>query len=126
MIDVFFCDRQIHGPDNGGRRVDRHRCRDAAERNLMEERFHIGERTDGHTAFAHFTFGKRMIRVVTHQGGKVEGDRNAVLSLREKVSKAPVGVLGGAEARELAHGPQAGAIHRWMDPACKGRGARNA
>jgi hypothetical protein len=35
----------------------------------------------------------------------------------EQVAEALVGLLGGAEARELAHRPQAPAIHRRVDAA---------
>ena len=53
-----------------------------------------------------------MIGVVAHQRRQIERDGKARLALREEIAKALVGVFGGAEAGELAHGPEAAAIHR--------------
>src|SRR5260370_23486796 len=67
-----------------------------------------------------------MVGVVAHQRGQGEGHRNSVLPLREQVPETPIGVLGRTEARELTHGPQPAAIHRWMNAASVGRLAGNA
>ena len=55
---LLFGDGQIHGPDDGGGRIDGHRGGDVGERNLVEEHFHVGERADGHAALADFAFGR--------------------------------------------------------------------
>ena len=62
-----------------------------------------------------------MIRVVSHQRGKIESHGEAGLSLREQVTVARVAVFGGAEAGELAHGPQPAAVHGGVDSARQGR-----
>src|SRR6266567_2959179 len=58
-----------------------------------------------------------VIGVVAHQGGKIESGGEASLSLGEEITESLVGVFGGAESRELAHGPKAPAVHRGMDAA---------
>ena len=93
----------------------------SAERNLIEENFHVGERTDGDAAFADFAFGERVVGVVAHQRRQIERGGEAGLALCEQIAKALVGVFGGAEAGELAHGPEAAAIHRGVNAAGVGR-----
>ena len=114
---LFFGDGQIHRPDDRGGGIDGHRGGDVGERNLVEEHFHVRQGADGHAAFADFAFGERMVGVVAHQRGQIEGDGKAGLALREQIAEALVGVFGGAEAGELAHGPEASAIHRGMNAA---------
>ncbi len=118
---LFFGDGEIHGPDDGGGRIDGHRGGDIGERNLVEEDFHVGERADGDAAFANFTFGQCVIGVVAHQGGEIEGSGKAGLALSEEITEALVGVLGGAEAGELAHGPHSAAMHGGVNAAGVGR-----
>ncbi len=67
-----------------------------------------------------------MIGVVAHERGQIEGDGEAGLALREQITKALIGVFGGAEAGELAHGPEAAAIHGGMNAAGVRRLARVA
>ena len=54
---LLFRDGQIHRPDDSGGRIDRHGSGDLGERNLVEEHFHVGERTDGDATLADFAFG---------------------------------------------------------------------
>ena len=54
----------------------------------------------------------RMVGVVAHQRRHVEVDGEPGLPLRDQVLEALVGVLAGAEARDLAHRPEAAAVHR--------------
>ena len=72
---LFFGDGEIHRPDHRGGRIDRHRGGDVGERNLIEQNFHVGERTDRDAAFADFAFGERMVGVVAHQRGQIERGR---------------------------------------------------
>ena len=58
-----------------------------------------------------------MVGVVAHQGREIERDREPGLSALEQELVALVGVLGGAEAGELAHGPEPAAVHRGVDAA---------
>ncbi len=62
-----------------------------------------------------------MVGVVAHEGGKVEGSGEAGLALSKKITEALVGVLGGAEAGELAHGPEASTMHGGVNAAGVGR-----
>ncbi len=91
--------------------------------NLVEERFHVGERTDRHAAFADFALGQGMIGVVAHQGRKVESHGEPGLALRQQVTEARVGVLRRAEAGKLAHRPKPAAKHCRVDSARVGRRA---
>ena len=105
------------------RRVDGHRSCDVGKRNFVEEtHFHVGQRTNGHAArFADFTFGKWVVRVVTHQRGKIERGGESGLALRQEVAEALIGVFGRAEAGKLAHRPQAAAMHGGLNAAGVGR-----
>ena len=58
-----------------------------------------------------------MVGVVAHEGGHVEGGREAGLPVVEQETEAGVGVLGGTEARELAHRPEPPAVHAGVDAA---------
>ena len=61
--------------------------------------------------------GHRMVAVVAHLGGQIEGYRESGGALREQVAIAPVAFFGGAEAGVLAHGPEAAAVHLAVDAA---------
>ncbi len=113
---LFFGDGQIHGPQDRGGRIDGHRGGNASERNLVEERFHVREGTDGHAALADFAFGQRMVGVIAHQRRKIERDGKARLPLREQITESLVGILRRTEAGELAHGPEAAPVHRGWIP----------
>ena len=52
-----------------------------------------------------------MVAVVPHQGRKVEGHGQACGAVVQKVPVPFVRLLGRGEARELTHGPEAGAVH---------------
>jgi len=114
---LFFGDRQIHGPDDGGGRVDGHRSGYVGEGNFVEEHFHVGQRADGHAAFADFAFGEGVVGIVAHECGQIEGGGEAGLTLREEIAETRVGVFGSAKACELAHGPEAAAVHGGVNTA---------
>ena len=58
-----------------------------------------------------------MVGVVAHQRRHVERGREAGLAVVEQVAEALVGLLGRAEAGELAHRPQPPPVHRRVDAA---------
>ncbi len=109
--------------DDGGR-VDRHRDRDLAEVDAGEERLHVVERVDGDALAPDLALAQDVVGVVAHEARHVEGRAEAVLAAGEQVAEALVGLLGRAEARELAHRPQAPAVHRRVDAAREGIDAR--
>jgi hypothetical protein len=116
---------QVHGPQDGGRRVDGHGDRHVAQRNAAEENLHVFERRNGRAALAHFAFAEGVVGVVAHQGGQVEGHRKSRLALRQQVVIAAVGFFRSGEAGELAHGPELAAIH--VADGCRGcTGTRRA
>ncbi len=67
-----------------------------------------------------------VVGIVAHEGGEIESGGEARLAVSEEIAKALVGVFGGAEAGELAHGPEAGAVHGGVNAAGVGRLAREA
>ncbi len=80
---LLLADGEIHGPDDGRGRVDGHRDGHIAERDVAEEDLHVLERADGDAALADFAFGGRVIGIVTHERGQVEGDRESGLALAQ-------------------------------------------
>jgi hypothetical protein len=99
------------------RAVHRHRRGDLVEADVLEERAHVAERRHGDALAADLAAGARVVGVVAHEGGHVEGGREARLALAEEETEARVGVLGGAEAGELAHRPEPAAVHARIDAA---------
>ena len=89
----------------------------------VEQRLHVVERVDGDALAADLAERARVVGVVAHQRGHVEGGREAGLAVVEQVVEALVGLLAGAEAGELAHRPQPPAVHRGVDAARVGVGA---
>ncbi len=112
---LFFSHGKVHGPQDGGRRVDGHRGRDFRQRDVGQQDFHILERTDRHAAFSELAYGLRGVAVVAHQCRQVERNRESAAALREQVLVTGVGLFRRAETGELAHGPQAAALTGGMD-----------
>src|SRR5438094_108490 len=116
----------VHRIEDGGRRVDRHGGGDLVQPNPAEERFHVLQRVDRDPAVAHLAFAQRIVGVVTHQGGHVEGHRQAGLALREQELIAAVRLFGGTVTGELTDGPELPTIHGRIDPARVGKLTRVA
>ena len=102
----------VHGQHDPGARVDGHAHRDLFQIDPVEERGHVVDGIDGHALAADFAERARVVGVVAHQRGHVEVDREPGLAVLDQIAKALVGVLAGAEAGDLPHGPEAAAIHR--------------
>ena len=115
---LLFRDGQIHGPDHRRGRIDGHGSGDVGQRNLVEEHFHIGERTDGHAALADFAFGERVVGVVTHQRGQIERDGKAGLALREQIAEARVGIFRRHRSRRTGAWSTGGRDTWWSG--CRG------
>ena len=82
-----------------------------------QQHLHVFEGRYRHAALTELTQGFGGVGVVAHQGGQVVGDRETRLPLLEQVLEAGVGLFGGAEAGEHAHGPQAAAMQGGVHPA---------
>ena len=76
-----------------------------------ERSAHVRQGVDGHADLADLALGARVVGVVAHLGGQVEGARQAGLAGVEQELEPLVGRLGRAEAGVLAHGPQPPAVH---------------
>ena len=113
--------RDEHRPDRRRRAVDRHRDRDLIERDAVEQDLHVGQRGDADAALAELARGDRLVGVVAHQRGQIEGHAQAVLAVGEQVEEARVRLLGAAEAGELANRPRPAAVAGRVDAARVGR-----
>ena len=109
---LLLADAGVERQQHRGRAVDRHRGRDLAERDPVEQRLHVGERVDRHALAPDLAERAGMVRVVAHQRRHVERRREAGLPVVEEVAEARVRLLRRPEARELAHRPQPAAVHR--------------
>ena len=114
---LLLGDADVEGEQHRRRAVDRHRGRDLAERDALEERLGVGERVDRDAFAPDLAERARVVGVVAHQRRHVEGGREAGLPMVEQVAEALVRLLGGAEAGELAHRPEPAAVHRRVDAA---------
>ena len=103
---LFLADEDVEGEQDRRRGVDRHRGADAAERDPLEELFHVVEAVDGDALAADLAEAADVIGVVAHQGRHVEGGREPGLAVVEQVVEALVGLLDRAEPGELAHRPE--------------------
>ncbi len=113
----------VEGEHDRGGSVDRHRHRYLAEVDAAEQRLHVVERVDRDALAADLAERARVVGVVAHQRGHVEGGGEAGLAVLEQVAEALVRLLARAEAGELAHRPQAAAVHRGVDAAGERVGA---
>ena len=77
---LLFRHREVERQEDGRGGVNGHRGGDTVQRDVLEKGFHILERINGHAHAAHFATGKRMVRVQTNLGGKIESHRKACLS----------------------------------------------
>ena len=114
---LLLGDADVEGEQHRRRAVDRHRGRDLAQRDPVEERLGVGERVDRDALAPDLAERARVVGVVAHQRRHVEGGREAGLAVVEQVAEALVRLLGGAEAGELAHRPEPAAVHRRVDAA---------
>ena len=103
--------RHVEREQDGRGRVDRHRGRDAVERNALEEIVDVLERGDGHADLARLATRHRRVGIVAHLGRQIEGHRETGLSLLEQEAVALVRLDRGPEAGVLPHGPQAFPMH---------------
>src|SRR3954454_18261909 len=110
--DAFVLGRDdVVGEHDRRRRVDRHRHGDLAEVDAGEEVLHVVERVDRDALAADLAERPPVVGVVAHERRHVERRAETGLAVVEQVAEALVGLLGGAEAGELAHRPQPAPVH---------------
>ncbi len=112
---IFLRDHQVHRPNDGRGRIDGHGGGHLLKGQARQQGFHIREGRNRHAAPSHFTFGQRMVAVVSHQRGQVEGDGKARLALLQQIVQALVGVLGATKSGKLTHRPNLAAIHHGVN-----------
>ncbi len=104
-------DELVQQEEQGRRRVDRHRRRDLAERDPVEEELHVHDRVDRDPGPPHLAHGARVVRVVAELRREVERDREAGLAPLEEIAEARVRLLCRRKARVLADRPRPPAVH---------------
>ena len=104
--DLALREHQIHREHHRRRGVDRHRRRDVAERDAVEQRFHVGERRDVDAALPRLAERQRMVRIAPHQRRQIERDAQSRRARREQLAIPAVRVLRRAEPRKLPHRPE--------------------
>ena len=108
---LLFRDELVQQEQQRSRCVDRHRRRDLAERDPVEEQLHVGDRVDRDTGPADLADGARIVRVVAELRRQVERDRQAGLSSFEQIAEALVRLFCGGEPGVLPDRPRAAAVH---------------
>ena len=66
----------------------------------------------GNSLATDFAFAADIVAVVAHQRRHVEIGRDPSLALRDQILEPAIRIVGGAEARDLAHRPGLRAVHR--------------
>ena len=99
-------DGAVEAQEPGGGGVDRHRRVHLAERDLVEERVHVALVGDRDADLADLAAREHGVGVVAGLGGKVEGDREAGLALREVLAVELVRAAGVRVPRVRAHDPR--------------------
>ena len=123
---LAFGQHQIHREQHRRRRVDRHRRRDVAERDAVEQRFHVGERRDADAALPHLAERQRVIGIAPHQRRQIERDAQPRRARREQLAIPAVRVLRRPEPRKLPHRPQLASVAGRVNAARVGIRARIA
>ena len=111
--------------DRDDRAVHRHRHRDLAQRDAVEQLLHVQDRVDRHASLADVAHDARVVGVVAAVRREVEGDREAHLARGEIAAVEGVALGGGREAGILAHRPWPRDVHRRVRPAPERREARH-
>src|SRR5581483_10099618 len=118
------CNKFVEQQQQSRRRVDRHRRRDIAERDPLEQDLHVRERVDRDPGAPDLSLRARVVRVVADLRRQVEGDGEAVLAAGEQVAEPRVRLFRRGEAGVLADRPGPPAVHVAVRPARERRHAR--
>ena len=121
---LLLGDQLVQQEQERSRRVDRHRRRDLAERDPVEEELHVGDRVDRDPGPPHLAGGARVVRVVAELRREVECHREPRLPALEQVAEARVRLLGRGEPRVLADRPRPAAVHVLVRASREGELAR--
>ena len=77
---LLLGDQLVEEHEQRRRRVDRHRGRHGVERDVAQQRAHVGDRVDGDARAADLAAGERVVGVEPELRGQVEGDREPGLA----------------------------------------------
>ena len=114
---LLLRDGDVHRKKYRRRGVDGHRGRDLVEGDAVEEYLRVGKAVYRDADLAALADRHRVVGVVAYLGRKVERDRKSRRTLAQQVAVTLVGILGGREARVLAHRPEAPSVHRGLHAA---------
>ncbi len=114
---LLLGDELVQEQQQRGRGVDRHRGRDLAERDAVEEDPHVLEGVDRDAGPPDLAGRARVVGVVAELRRQVERDREPRLPALEQVAEPRVRLLGRGEARVLANRPRPAPVHVGVRPA---------
>ncbi len=123
---LFFSHGDIHGQEDGRRRIDGHRSGDPVQGNAVKHGLHVHQGVDSYTYFSYLSRAQGMIGIVADLGWKVEGHTETRLTMIQEISVALVGLLRSGKAGVLPHGPEPAPIHGRLYSPCKGVFTRKA
>ena len=109
---LLLAGHDIKSHDRNDRSVHRHGNRHLVQRDAIEERFHVFDRINRNTRFAHIADHPRMVRVVATVRGQIESHAQAHLSSGQVTAVKSVALTRGGKSRVLADGPRTDDIHR--------------
>jgi hypothetical protein len=98
-------------------RVDGHGERDLVERDVVKEALHVIQGRDRNAHASHLALRAFGVGVVAHLCGEIERYGEPRLTERQEIVVALIRRYRVSEACVLAHGPEAGAVHRRVDAA---------
>ena len=114
---LLLGDADVEGEQHRRGRVDRHRRRHLAERDAREQQAHVLDRVDRDALPPDLAERPGVVGVEAHQRRHVERRREAGLTVVEQEAEPLVRLVRRPEPRELAHRPEATAVHRRVDAA---------
>ena len=112
---LFFCQSDVHGPDDRRRAIDRHGRGDLFELDPVEEGLHVGQGGHGDAAGAELAGPAGVIGIVAVECGHVECDAQPCLTLLQEELEPGVGFFRQAETGEHSHGPEPTTVTGSMD-----------
>ena len=127
---ALFGHGEVHGPDDTCGAVDCLGDGDGVDGDVFVETVHVFDGVDGDAAFSDFANREHVIGVSAHECWEVKGGGEAGVCFGgcfgglEEVFESCVGVVGRAEAGELAHGPESGEVAVGEEASGVGEGAR--
>ncbi len=114
---LLFSGNDEEGHDRKNRAVHGHADRHLVQGDAVEQKLHVLDGVDRDARHPDVAGDARIIAVVAAMGGKIECDREALLSCGEVTAIESVGLFGGREAGILPDRPRPTGVHCRIGPA---------